>query len=180
MSDEPSGCEQALAHPLRQALFILLRHRPATAPELQTVIRRPLQTVAYHLGFLVERNCLIAETEDGKTTYRLDTRAAHIFPGFADAGTEQVVMMSLLDAAWATTGRSPERASLAPHWEVHRLDEDGLFEASAVVAHALEQIRAIADLSRKRDAARPHDAPTYTLVAVASLIDPPEKPGGAQ
>jgi hypothetical protein len=175
VSDELSGCAEALTHPLRQALFTLLRHRPATAPELQAAVRRPLQTVAYHLGVLVERGCLLAETEDGKTWYRLDPRAARMLPRLAGAevGPEQVVMMSLLDAAWAAIGRSPEHASLAPRWEVHRLDEDGLFEASAVFARALEQIKAIAELSRERHAARPQEGPMHVLVAVASLIEAP-------
>lgn len=181
MSDE-RGCERALAHPLRQALFTLLRHRPATAPELQAVLRRPLQTVSYHLGVLVERDCLLAETEQGKTRYRLDPRAAHMIPGLAgpEVGSEQVVMMSLLDAAWAAIGRSPERASLTPCWEVHRLDEDGLFEASAVVAQALEQIKAIARLSHERHAVRAQEGPMHLLVAAASLIEPrPDEQSGA-
>ncbi|MFL5897705.1 MAG: ArsR/SmtB family transcription factor [Solirubrobacterales bacterium] len=182
VSGEPSGCEQALAHPLRQALFTLLRHRPATAPELQAVVRRPLQTVAYHLGVLVECHCLLAETKEEKIRYRLDPRAAHMLPGLGgpEVGPDHVVMMSLLDAAWAAIGRSPERASLAPSWEVHRLDEDGLFQASAIVAQALEQIRAIARLSHERNAARPQDGPMHMLVAVASLIESPsDEPGGA-
>lgn len=182
MSEEPSGWEQALGHPLRQALFTLLRHGPATAPELQAAVRLPLQTVAYHLGVMVERDCLLAETQEGKTSYRLDPRAAHMPPGLAgsEAGPGRIVIMSLLDAAWAAIGRSSEHAPIVPRSEVHQLDEQGLFEASAVVAQALEQIAAIASLSHERQAGRSKEAPMHLLVAVASLLEPPlEDPGSA-
>ncbi len=182
MNGEPEDWEEALAHPLRQVLFTLLRHRPANAAELQAAVGYPLQGVVYHLGILVDRGCLFTEREEGRTRYRLNPRAAQMLPRLAgpEVESERVVMMSLLDAAWTAIGSSPERGSVVPTWEAHRLDEDGLLEASAVVADALDRIRRIAGLSRERQAAHPEEGKTHMLVAVASLIEKlPEEPGGA-
>jgi helix-turn-helix protein len=172
MSEELAGCERSLEHPLRQALFVLLRHRPASAPELQRAVGHPLKAVRYHLGVLVRRECLLAESGGETTTYRVDPRVAHLLPRVPEPGQGRVVMMSLLDAAWAAIGRSPQDFDLEPHWETFQLDGAGLHEASAVVGDAIERIRRIAAVAQGRLGAD-GDARVHTLVAVASLAEPP-------
>ncbi|MGE5335921.1 MAG: hypothetical protein ACM3JL_00680 [Nitrososphaerota archaeon] len=175
-----ADCEEALQHPLRRTLFTLLLHRPASATELRLAVDQPLESVNYHLRILVERQCLEARVEGQTTTYRPDPRTAPMLSLLGGPGASgRIVLMSLLDAAWAAIGRSPQGTPLAPRWETFSLDEEGLSAASATIREALERIKAIAGLSRERQRERSQKEPTHTLVAVASLVElPPEEAGG--
>lgn len=171
--DLPGSCAEILEHPLRQTLFILLRHRAATAPELQEVVKQPLKNVRYHLGVMVRQECLTVETAAGTTTYRADPRTASSMASHHSVeGRRLVLAMSLLDAAWTSVGKSPEGVSLVLHWEVFHLDDEGLIEASGVATDAMGQIERVAHKSRERQAGDSTDGPMHAFVAVASLADP--------
>lgn len=165
---DSTTAREALEHPLRQTLFALLSKRPASAVELQQAVAQSLGTLNYHLGVLVQRGCLIAESWEGSAIYRVEPRAERMFPPPA-ARTSRFVILSLLDAAWTTSGKSG-----SPRWQIFELDEPGLHAASGVMAKALEQIKAIADASKETAAESQPESPVHILVAVASFSGPPQ------
>lgn len=163
---QDSGGADALRHPLRQALYILVRQRPATAKELEPAVRRPLKCVAYHLKVLVQHGYLEADmTYPGEPLYRLNPKSKVRLP-LGEAGLGRVMALTFLDASWAALGESSQTL-IEPVSETLALDAVGLLDASEVMRAALGELRRIADESKERE----DGPPPHVIVAVASLIE---------
>jgi DNA-binding transcriptional ArsR family regulator len=50
-----AGFVEALAHPLRSRIFLILAHEPASAAEIARELDTPVRTVRHHLAFLRKR-----------------------------------------------------------------------------------------------------------------------------
>lgn len=174
----PRSWADALDHPLRQALFTLLCHRPATARELQPALKEPLNTVVYHLGLLADSGCVRAHTDAGIPVYSVNREAIPALLLAQPGEPGRVMVLSFLDAAWAAMGRPPLRAADAPSWRTFRLDEVGLREASAAIAACLKKIDRIAEERQERGEPGSEGAATFTLVSVTSPLYPPDSRRG--
>jgi hypothetical protein len=164
------GAFDALSHPLRQALYILVRQRPATAKELQRAVRRPLRCTAYHLKVLVNDKYLEADTSHPEEPlYRLHpTSTSRLPPGVAGLG--RVLLFSFLEAAWGALGEVADTV-VEPVSAAVAVDALGLLEASDVVEAALADLGRIAAESRQRE----EDGPLpHVIVTIASLARDPK------
>jgi DNA-binding transcriptional ArsR family regulator len=161
----PAGSD-ALRHPVRQALFILVRQRPATAKELERAVGRPRRSIAYHLKVLVKDEYLEADTtRPEEPVYRPHPTVRARLP-LGAASLDRVLAFTFLDAAWAALGESPDTV-IDPISETLRVDALGLSEASEVIRGALGECRRIAIASKERE----DGPPPHLIVVVASLVD---------
>lgn len=154
----------ALNHPLRQALLVLLKQHEARAEELQEATKQPLKRVIYHLGILVDEGVITLRWEGGEQIY-----SAQASVPLGDPDVSRVVMLTFLDAAWAALGELPSELTLTPLWEALPVDETGLVGASEVLKEALLEIQRISRISEQR-CRLVDQTPRHRVVAVASLV----------
>lgn len=152
-----------LKHPLRQALFVLLTQREASATELQNAVKQPLGRVTYHLGVLAKEGFIQSRQDDGGLAY-----GANALIPLGEPDIARILMLTFLDAAWAAVGELPSGLTLTPLLETMPVDVIGFVEASDVLKQALAEIHCISRVSEQRCRLAKH-ATRHRIVAVASL-----------
>ena len=153
---------KALAHPIRMKILNILDERMATPKELAEILGLPLENVSYHVRTLKDFGFIKLEKTRqvrGAVEHHYKVAARPRIGDKLWADTPRVVQEAMVDASLTTLVDLVGQAALQggfdfPSAQAVRyslvLDEQGLEEASALLAGTYDKLDAISEKSRKR------------------------------